>query len=85
MAADGPRVRLVATRDLSPLRDEVTWNNLHVMSGPVTQAAAANEPASVREEKTRPATNDLGKLLSVIHGLNEKVVKREGTHILCAF
>ena len=67
------------------MRDEVTWNNLHVMSGPVTQAAAANEPASVREEKTRPATNDLGKLLSVIHGLNEKVVKREGTHILYAF
>ena len=85
MAADGPRVRLVATRDLEPLRDEVTWNNLHVMSGPVTQAAAAAEPASVREEKTRPATNDLGKLLSVIHGLNEKVVKREGTHILYAF
>jgi len=85
--ADGakvPRVSLIAARDLK-VYEEIAWNSFHVMSGPVVRAAAAREPAHVREGVTRPQTNDLGKLLAAIQEVNDRVVHRKGTHILYAF
>lgn len=85
--ADGakvPRVSLIAARDLK-VYEEISWNSFHVMSGPVVRAAAAREPAHVREGVTRPQTNDLGKLLAAIQEVNDRVVHRKGTHILYAF
>lgn len=79
-----PLVALRATRDLVP-NEEVVWNNLQVMSGPVVQQAARDEPESVRETHTRPQTNELGRLLGAIVEVNKRVVRRQGTHILYAY
>ena len=79
-----PLVALRATRRLEPL-EEVVWNNLQVMSGPVVQQAARDEPDSVRETHTRPQTNELGRLLGAIVEVNKRVVRRQGTHVLYAY
>jgi len=79
-----PSVRLRAARDLDAL-EEICWMSLHVMSGPVVREAARNEPEVIRETKTKPQTNELGKLLGIITSINAKHVKRQGTHILYAY
>ena len=79
-----PRIRLLATRDLER-GEEVCWNNMHVMAGPIVQEAAACEPEIVRETHTRPQTNELGKVLAAIQIVNAKVAHRQGTHVLFAY